>query len=151
MRKKHTILVAGFDHYQPALASFMDEETYEWSLSKSELVDEFDPGDHIYRYERVECLLALQHEPGNKYDPAALRVFADGTFIGYVPRGNLDVLKKISMLPGLEMHVEIFGGPYKELIYNEEDDYLGEMAPKYFTTQTVRDPFKAIMVFTWDA
>lgn len=151
MKNKHTILVAGFDHYQPALASFMDDETYEWSMSKSELVDEFEPGDRIYRYERVECLLAIQHDPGNKYDPAALKVFADGTFLGYVPRGNLPVLKKISMLPGLQMHVEIFGGPYKELIYNEEDDYLGEMAPKYFTTQTVRDPFKAIMVFEWDA
>lgn len=151
MEKKYTMMVAGFDHFQPALSSFMDDETFEWSMTKSELIDELDlDGGRAYRYEKVECLLEIRHEPNNPHDPAALQVFADGILIGYVPRGNLDVLRKLSMLPGLQMHVEIFGGPYKELIYNEEDDFFGEMDPKYFKTRTVKDPYKAVMVFTWN-
>ena len=151
MEKQYAMMVAGCNYHQAELSSFMDEETYKWGLTKNELIDEADLDERVYRYEKVECLLTIKHEPGNQYDPAALKVFADDTFIGYVPRGNLDVLKRISMLPGLHMHVEIFGGPYKELIYNAEDDYFGDMEPKYFTIQTVRDPFKAIMVFSWDA
>lgn len=153
MRMMQKIMVAGFDHYQKELSSLMTDENDYYNLTKAEMLDEtwLDPEEKIYKYEVAHCALAIKHEPGNPYDPAALRVHADGQFIGYVPRKQFQLLKRLAYAPGLEMHVEIFGGPYKILEYNEEEDYLGEMLPKYYTLRSEKDQFKAIMIFKYDA
>ena len=79
------------------------------------------------------------------------QVFADGVFIGYVPKGNLPSLSRISQMPDLQMQVEIYGGRYKLLEYDDEADIMGEMLPKYFSVRTISDIYKAIMVFSWSA
>lgn len=151
--KQYTLNVTGYDYNQKALASLMTEKNYIYSLPKSELLDEIaiDEDERVYEYEIAECTLQILHEPTNQFDPAALRVYADGTPIGYVPRGYIDVLKKISMQPGLDMSVQIYGGKYKEIIYHQDDDFYGTMEPKYFTIETVKSPFKAMMYFWWNA
>lgn len=153
MKKEFTMMVAGFDYHQKELASLMTEENFEYTLSKKEMLEEYDLDEDTkyYQYAIAECILDIRHEPNNPYDPAALQAFADGVFIGYVPRGNLDVLRKISMLPGLRMTVKIFGGRYKCLEYDDEEDYYGEMLPKFYQLRSGTDPYKAIMVFEYDS
>ncbi len=147
---QYTMMVAGFDYRQKELASLMLDTNYYYGLSKNELIDELLEDERIYKFETATYSLRIKHEPGNKYDPAALQVYADQTFIGYVPRGNLGVLKKLSSFPDLHMTVQIFGGPYKVLEYDDEDDILGEMLPKYYRIRTENSPFKAIMIFDYN-
>lgn len=153
MRKQFKLSVAGPEHHQKALASLMHDKNLYYSYSKKELLDEYDVDidQPIYEYEIATCELQIIHEPDNPYDPAALQVFADGVFIGYVPKGNLQNLSRISQMPGLRMQVEIYGGRYKTLEYDEETDIMGEMLPKYFSVRTIDDIYKAIMVFSWAA
>lgn len=153
MKKEYTMMVAGFDYHQKELESLMFEENFEYNLTKNEMVDEFDIDEdtRIYQYEIAEYPLRIYHEPDNPHDPAALQVFAEDTFIGYVPRGNLDIMHKLSMLPGLQMTVKIYGGKYKILKYDEDEDYLGEMLPKYYRLRSGSDPYKAMMIFRYDS
>ena len=44
----------------------------------------------------------------------------------------------------------MFGGPYKVLEYDDEEDILGEMLPKYYRIRTENSPFKAIMIFDYN-
>ena len=153
MRKMFKLTVAGPEHHQKALASLMTDKNLYYSYSKKELLDEYDVeiDQPIYEYEIATCALRLRHEPDNPYDPGALQVFADGVFIGYVPKGNLPNLSRISQMPDLQMRVEIYGGRYKLLEYDDEADIMGEMLPKYFSVRTISDIYKAIMVFSWSA
>lgn len=151
--KEYQLNVTGYNYNQEALASLMSEKNYIYSLPKSELLDEVDlaEDERVYEYEIEECALQILHEPTNQYDPAALRVYADGVPIGYVPRGHVDVLKQISVQPGLNMSVRIYGGKYKQIIYNQDDDFYGSMEPKYFTIQTGKAPYRAVMIFQWNS
>lgn len=149
-RKIYKISVAGPDYHQKALASLMTEANPDYKLTKTEMLDEYDLEDRIYQYEISECELQIWHEPGNQYDPAALQVFADGVFIGYVPQGNLPVLSSLARMPGLEMHVEIYGGKFRYLEHDEENDPFCEMQPKHFKIRTESSPYRSIMVFKYD-
>lgn len=149
---QYTMMVAGFDYRQKELASLMSETNYCYDLSKAEMIDDFlvEEDERIYKFEKATYHLRIKHEPDNPHDPAALRVYADQTFIGYVPRGNLGILKKLASFPDLRMSVQIFGGPYKVLEYDDEEDYLGEMLPKYYRVRSEKDPFKAVMIFDYN-
>lgn len=149
------ISVTGYDHYQERLRSLLTEENFYYTLSKSDLFSldyagDVDPDEKIYRYEIAECSLRIQHDPGNAYDPAALKVFADGVHIGYVPRAEFYTLKRIAAQPELEMHVEIYGGPYKILEEKEPGaDWMCEFDPKDYVLRKDEDPVRAIMIFEW--
>ena len=148
-RKIYKMNVVGFDHYQPALASLMTEPNEDYNMTKSEMIDELDLEEPVYQYETAVCELQIRHEPNNPYDPAALQVFADGILVGYVPKGNLTALSRISRLPGLQMHVEIYGGRYRYLEHDDEADPFLEFQPKHFKIRTENSPYKAIMVFAY--
>ena len=151
MSNRHTIMVAGFDYHQSQLRGLLTEKNYEYSLPKNELLDDcgYDEDDRIYQYERATYPLHIQAEPDNPYDSQAVRVYAGDTFIGYVPRGKLGDLIHLSAVPNLSATVEIFGGRYKYLEYDDSEDYYGERDPKHFQIRTEDDPVKAIMVFEW--
>jgi len=153
MKKDYKISVAGTYYHQKALKSLQTEENYDYSLSKAEMFAEgLDADDRIYQYGIEKCLLDIKHEPGNQYDPAALQVFADGVLIGYVPRGNLDVLKRIASHPDLEMHVEIYGGKYKVIEEKEPGaDWMCEYNPKDYVVRIENSEVRAMMVFEWTA
>lgn len=153
MSNEYTLMVAGFDYHQKELKSLLTEKNPDYQCSKKELLNDLgvDQDDRIYEYEIADCYLDIKHESGNKYDPAALQVFADGVFIGYVPQGNLDTLGRIASHPSLQMSVRIYGGRYKYLEYDEDEDFFGDMDDKYFKVRTEQSPYKAIMVFRWDS
>ena len=141
--------VAGPDHHQPELASLMTEPNPDYNLTKAEMIDDLDLDDRVYQFEITTCALQIRHESGNPYDPAALQVFADGVFIGYVPRGNLQLLDQISRRPSLSMYVEVYGGKYKYLEHDDEADPFLEFQPKHFKVLTGSTPYRATMFFRW--
>lgn len=151
MKKRYTIMVAGFDYHQKELKSLLNDINPMWDVTKKEAVEEYsiDEEERIYKFEKRECIFGLQAEPTNPYDPAALKVFADGTFIGYVPRGNLDVLKRL-LVPGMSVWIEVFGGPYKYLAYDSEEDWQLTGQMKYYSFVKENDPVKAIIIFEWE-
>ena len=149
MENRHTILVAGFDYHQPALKSLLTEENWEYSQTKKEIVDGYGADDRIYQYEPESYDLHIQAEPDNPHDPNAVKVFADDTFVGYVPRGKFGDLIHLSQIPNVQTSVEVFGGKYKYLEYDDEEDYLGTLEDKYFKVKTEDSPVKAVMVFEW--
>lgn len=149
------ISVTGYNHYQDRLRSLLTEENFYYTLSKAELFSidyagEVDPDEKIYRYEIAECSLRIQHDPVNAYDPAALKVFANGVHIGYVPRAEFYTLKRIAAQPNLRMRVDIYGGSYKVLEEKEPGaDWMCEFDPKDYVLRKDEDPVRAIMIFEW--
>lgn len=145
---KHTILVAGFDHHQDALRSLLVEHNPYYDFDREEILEYCDVTEQIFEYERAIYPLHIQAEPDNPYDPNAIKVFAGSVFIGYVPRGGFPEIQQC-MAHNPVCSVEVFGGRFKYLEYDEEADYLGEMDDKYFRLRTDSTPVKAIMVFQW--
>lgn len=152
MAKDLRIIVAGWQFHQAALASLLWDENDEYKATKKELIEEYDAGDgdRFYQYAPESCDLGIVHEPDNPHDPAALKVFADGNFIGYVPRGNLKNLELVLSKPNVRYSVEVYGGKFKYLEYDGDDDYLGTYEPKYYNVCQDESPYKAMMVFEWD-
>lgn len=147
--QEHTIMVAGFDYHQKELAALLYDENYDYTLSKSEFLDAFDEDDKVYQYEVEEYDLHIEAEPTNQYDPNAVKVYADKTFVGYVPRGKFGDLKHLASIPGIKASVRIFGGKYKYIEYDADADYLGTLENKYYKVMTDSAPYKAVMVFEW--
>lgn len=147
-KHRETIMVAGFDYHQRELKELMTERNFDYNASKKELIDGYDFDDRIYEYEVEECSLHIEAEPDNPHDPNAVKVFANDVFIGYVPRGRFpDIVEMMKHNP--DCSVEIFGGRYKYLEYDQESDYLGTLDPKYFRVSVDDSPLKACMVFEW--
>ena len=44
---------------------------------------------------RDKAVLKLEAEPGNKHDPFAVKVFFEGTHIGYLPRHDSERVSKL--------------------------------------------------------
>ena len=151
MKNRYTINVAWTDQHQKELRSLVSTNPF-WSMTKKEAVEEYfiEEDEPIYKYEKTECLFGLEPEPDNPYDPAALKVFADGVFIGYIPRGNLDVLKRL-LVPGVSVWVEVYGGDHKYLEYDDKEDWFGTCELKYYSFVTEHDIIKAIIIFEWEA
>ena len=110
--------VAGVQHHKADFIDILDE-SYEYELTKSELMDIYCEGEYIFKYEIYDGLAELVPEPDNKYDKNAIAVIVEGVKIGYVPK---DMCSKV--LPLIDdrhdFHVSILGGPYKELIEDDE-------------------------------
>ena len=132
--------VSGHEYYQKILAEFLTEENYEYTLSKSELIDldyrayEFDP--YITTPELVP-------EPDNQYDANAIAVMVDGVRIGYVPRNHQSEVIPYMNDPEITQEVEIYGGNYKKAELNDDyDDINGPTAADY-TIIRESTPYKA--------
>lgn len=150
--KYHTILVAGFDHFQNALSSLLTEPNPDYDINKSEWLDyysEYDEDDRIYMYEKSQYPVHLQAEPDNPYDINAVKVFAGDTFIGYLPRGSFPEVSEYASIDGVQTYVEIFGGKYKYLEHDAEEDYLDTFEDKYYKVRTDTTPVKATIIFRW--
>lgn len=150
MKKRHVITIPGYAYYQKELKELLTDENVMWSITKKEAIEDYsmDEDEKIYRYETEECIFGIKHEPDNQYDPAAIKVFADGHFIGYMPRGHIQELKRL-IVPGVSVWVEIYGGPYKYLEHDDDEDYLGTYEPKYYKFVKEDSPVKAAIIFEW--
>ena len=149
MENRHTLWVAGCDYRQKDLIPLLWDENDDFKMTKKEFLEWFDEDDRVYQYEKEYYDLHIQAEPDNPYDPHTVKVFADDAFVGYVPSGHFEELLQMSSIPGVKASVEVFGGKYKYLEYDEEEDYLGTMENKYYHLRTETDPVKAVMVFEW--
>lgn len=149
-RHHHTILVAGFDYRQPALASLLTELNSDYDITAKDWWDgyDYDLDDRIYEYERAVYPVHLEAEPDNEHDQNAVKVFADDVFIGYLPRGSFPEVAEYSKIENVRIHVEIFGGRYKYL-EDVSDGYSFEYTHTDFRVKTETSPVKAIIVFNW--
>ena len=107
------LLVAGFDHHQPALRSLLTDENPDYDLPKKQFVEEVVDRAYQFYPERYDA--RLEHED-NEYDPNAIAVYVDDIKIGYIARKDQSI---VDMSKSYE--VEIFGGKYKECDYSETD------------------------------
>ena len=151
MKERRTIKVTGHQYHQEALASLLDKVSPLWNISAQDALNKpyINAAKPIYKFKRRECTFGLQAEPTNPYDPAALKVFADGVFIGYMPRGHIEELKQL-LVPGMSVWVEVYGGPCKYLVYDSKKDWRKTNDPKYYRFEEVRDYVKAVVIFEWD-
>ena len=139
MKKEITIPVAGPAYHQNDLASVLTHKN-RFDYAPDDTIIDFarnKPNYTVFEYKRERCSLEVYHEPQNEYDPGALKVLANGVFIGYVPQDERHHLLEISTLPGLSMCVDVFGGNYKTVLNGE------------LFSQNSR--LKAVMVFEYDA
>lgn len=139
MRKEITIPVTGPVYHQNDLASVLTHKNRFYYAPDDTIIDfaRNKPNYTVFEYKRERCSLEIYHEPQNEHDPGALKVLANGVFIGYVPQDERHHLLEISTLPGLSMRVDVFGGNYKTVLNGE------------LFSQSSR--LKAVMVFEYDA
>lgn len=139
MKKEIVIPVAGQYYHQKDLASVLTHKN-RFYYAPDEAIIDFARNKlnyTVFEYKRERCSLEIYHEPENEYDPGALKVLANGVFVGYVPEDERHHLLEVSMLPGLSMRVDVFGGNYKTVLNGE------------LFSQSSR--LKAVMVFEYDA
>lgn len=145
----HTINVTGFDYYQDALVPLLTEVNDLYDLPTKELIDQFGGGDRVYRYEKATYPLHIQAETDNPHDPNAIKVFAGDVFVGYLPRGSFHEFKQYATMDGVKIHVEVYGGNYKYIAYDEDADIEMTFEAKYYKVYIESSPVRATIVFRW--
>ena len=94
---------------------FLENDDY--SMKKKEILEDYMPGDRIYKYqtEYIDCEI---DEDGN--------VSCDGTVIGTLPQAKVKAIKK-SQEDFRKVYFEIVGGKYKKVydddVETEDDGY----------------------------
>lgn len=70
----------------------------------------FRPGDarEVCRHLTIGEILDLEADPGNEYDANAVRVIADGTFIGFIPRSDNGAISQL-LATGETLTAEVIG------------------------------------------
>lgn len=109
----------GMIHYMDAIRAIQTEND-DFDLSRGELLEDYGPGDKIWKYDYSFQSVELIPEPENEYDPNAVAVYIDGKMVAHIKRGSCSQVKNlISADDFVKAEAEIGGGPYK---YIDEDD-----------------------------
>lgn len=111
--RKERIKVAGTSFRQENIKA-LGEHNDDFDLTKRELRESFE-GEKVFELE-FDPVVKLVPEPENEHDKNAIRVEADGTLIGYVPKGKTKLVREL--LESGRVHfvdVEITGGKYKRV------------------------------------
>lgn len=120
-----TFKVAGTQYYQKNLLS-LAELNPDFNMRKSEILEYFEDGDQIFKYEFPEYLeVSLVDEPENEYDANAIRVELNGVKVGHIKQGRTARVRNLLKEPGISVRAEVFPGTYKKVVIDEEidDDY----------------------------
>lgn len=116
--------VAGVTHHVSNIRALATEPNEEYSRSNKELLEDYQDGDRIYKMEAdISVPVELVPEPTNRYDPNAIKVVADGRFIGYIKKLETDRVRELLASPdfkGVRLG-EICYGDVK-LIVEDDDD-----------------------------
>ena len=88
-------------------------------MTKKEIVDTYMTDESIYKYIFSIDDVQLEPEPDNPYDPNAIKVIADGVFIGHVPARSTSRVKQL-LGKSPEISCELYGGPSK-IVFEESD------------------------------
>lgn len=114
--------VTGVSHYTENILS-LASENIDYSYGKREIIDNDLYGSRIYQYDFYITKTELIPEPTNPYDPNAIQVIMEGKLVGYIKAGSCrHILKLIKENRIEKITGEIYGGKYKLVIYDEEDN-----------------------------
>ena len=124
--------VAGVTRYEDNIKS-LSEENEDYSLSDNELLDLYDVGQEINKYEFYPEKVELIQEPENPYDENAVRVLVDGEMVGYIKKGETSQAKTlISALNYCGAEVESMGlGDYKLICEDDDGELYVERKSRY--------------------
>lgn len=119
--------VAGIGHRLDDVMSFAEEDD-DYKLSASKLA-EASFGGKVYRYYFPTLPCTVEPEPGNKFDPNAMAVYADGVQVGYIAASETDKARKI--LSGalgeiVDCRISFEGGDFKEPDLDDSDKWIVE-------------------------
>lgn len=117
-----TYKVVGISFHKEDLME-LAEENICYDYTKKEILDELMYNERIYQYDFYPNKVELVPEPTNEYDPNAVKVMVDNIHIGYIKKGNCKhILNLINEKRIKSITCDIYGGKYKILEYEGEDD-----------------------------
>lgn len=115
--------VAGVYYRQEEIIRDLMTESYEYGLSKKEIIEEGLEETRIYKYELFESDAHLVPEPENPHDPNAIKVMVSDVLIGYVPAEKTARVKSILDKKDIvKLTCQIYGGEYRYL--QDEDSSI---------------------------
>lgn len=125
--------------YEKVIANLTDEND-DYSMKKSELLDEYETDDRIYKFTNTDLHPSVVPDES---DPKTLRVIALGEIVGLVNSGSVSHVKNLLKSPKFSgMYVDLYGGSYKHRTY--DDDVVSISDTVYyadlFIFTTVDDP-----------
>lgn len=117
--------VTGVTHYIDNILNVaMENPDYE--MTKRELIADDRTDEKIWQYLFFPSEVQLMPEPGNEYDPNAIKVIVDGEHVGYIKSGSASHLLKLMESGGvMGIDCKMGGGKFKRL-YEEYDDEKDE-------------------------
>lgn len=119
LKKVSTFRVAGVSYRQDDILELADENS-DFSMTRREIIDAGMENERIYQYEFDPHRVELIPEPSNPYDPNAIKVVIDNVHVGYIKKGSTTRARNL-LNAGGKVTAEIKGGPYKILLYRNED------------------------------
>ena len=119
LKKVSTFRVAGVSYRQDDILELADENS-DFSMTRREIIDAGMENERIYQYEFDPHRVELIPEPSNPYDPNAIKVVIDNVHVGYIKKGSTTRVRNL-LNAGGKVTAEIKGGPYKILLYRNED------------------------------
>lgn len=121
MRKTETVKITGTQYYLEGIKSLMDENP-DFSLSKKELAESYEPGDWVPQYESTATHVELIPEPDNEHDKNAVRCEINGVQVGYVKKGSCSHVKNLLKSPDFKGIVleKFYCGKVKKIYEDDE-------------------------------
>lgn len=126
------LFVAGYDFKQNELKSLLEYENDEYTLSKKDFLETV--ADRVYQFDTEYLPATIVHED-NEHDSNALAVYVDNLHIGYIARKDQ---KKVNLDNIAAAEVEIYGGKYKEINFDDYEE----------TIVKGETPYKARLIIT---
>lgn len=117
--KYYSFKVAGISYHEEDIVDTLAMENDDYDMTKKEIVDAYMTDESIYKYIFSIGDVQLEPEPDNPYDPNAIKVIADGVFIGHVPARSINRVKQL-LGKSPEISCELYGGPSK-IVFDEGD------------------------------
>ena len=117
--KYYSFKVAGISYHEEDIVDTLAMENDDYDMTKKEIVDAYMTDEIIYKYIFSIGDVQFEPEPDNPYDPNAIKVIADGVFIGHVPARSINRVKQL-LGKSPEISCELYGGPSK-IVFDEGD------------------------------
>lgn len=114
--------VAGTSYHLDAIMA-LAQENPDYDLTKREIIDDDLTDERIYQYTFTDGPVELVDDPDNEHDPNAIKVLIAGQHIGYIKRGSTGRVHNLQRAGRvLGVTAEIYGGKYKVVICDDDDD-----------------------------
>ena len=110
--------IAGYDYRQDELEQLFETLNEDYALPPKRFAEEVI--DRVYEFETEWKDASIVREPENEYDPNAIAVYVGETKIGYIQKKDQT---RFNNLPPGEMEVELYGGRYKEAVFDEYGEF----------------------------